>query len=302
MKVALAVVGILCMLHGACAQYLCTYTSNINITAADMVPAKFVVSSYDCCQLCSDTAGCAAAVYSNYYCHLKGTTKPQVTSIGPTLISQVGPSPTQQPQAPSLVPAPTPPPATSPPPAASVTLVREVSCQYSDSCDRRSDYSCVTNVYTEGACVHAAERLCGASTIQVARFDSQSCVPPVKSTTKEPLNTCSQTEDETYVGHYCDTWPSPTVNMTMERTVCPYGCNDGTECTKHTWLTGSCVANPISSLPGESLMVWCFPAYVVFATYGGLSCMGTPAAAIAEPIGTKCFLDNNQAHHQNLCG
>ena len=298
-------------------QYLCTYTANINITNADMKPAAFVVSSFDCCQLCSDTSGCVASIYSNYYCHLKSSLEPQMVSIGPTLITQVGPTPPPSktpipppPPSPSTpaptpsppAPTPAPPAPPTPAPASSVTLVREVSCLYSAQCSRRSDYSCVTNVYPNDQCIRSTIRSCGSSHITVERYSGDSCAPPATSTKKEPLNECDATTDETYVGHYCDTWPAPAVNMTMERTVCPYGCNDGSECTQYKWMTGSCVSNPMSSLPGESLMVWCFPAYVVFTTYGGLSCTGQPAASIAEPIGPTCFLDNNQFHHLNICG
>ena len=49
----------------------CTFLENKNISAPDIKPAQFIASKTDCCNLCGETASCTAAVYINYYCHLK---------------------------------------------------------------------------------------------------------------------------------------------------------------------------------------------------------------------------------------
>lgn len=315
------------LVGAAVAQYQCTYTANINITAPDIAPARFLVSAYDCCRLCSDTDGCVASIYTNYYCHLKGVTQPQVVGTGPTLILQlnVPPSPpttatttTKAPAPPTTnAPAPTtsvPSPTTdapaattdaptSPPPATTVTIVREVACQYSDTCSRRSDYSCYSTVYFANTCQQRKMYSCGAYHITWNKYSEDGCKGTIESTEKESENVCVATPDETYVGHYCDVQQAPTLGLSVSRTICPYGCNDGSECQSASFVTGTCLqSNPFSGLSGSSVMAWCFPEYVVYAAYGSIDCSGEVADARSEPIGQSCFLDNNQEHIQNVCG
>lgn len=321
---------IVMLFQAVAAQYQCTYTANINITAPDMAPAKFIVSAYDCCVMCSDTSGCVASVYTNYYCHLKSTQTPQVVSTGPTLILQNGvppvtvtpapsppqptaaptPPPTPQPTpapGPTPTPVPTPaPPAPTPaptPPPGQVTIIREVACQYSDSCNRRSDYSCYTNVYYNNSCQGKQLRVCTGYNIDVSTFSDLGCSGVVEHSTKETENVCEATPNYNYLGHYCDVQAAPASGLQVQRTQCPYGCNDGSSCAQSSFTTGTChSSNPFSGMPGASTMAWCFPQYVVYNTYGSIDCSGPISSGRAEPIGQQCFLDNNQEHIQNLCG
>lgn len=306
------------------AQYQCSYLANINVTLPDLAPPKFVVSSYDCCVACSDFGpDCVASVYSNFYCHLKSSVSEQVVSTGPTLILQLGrtpapqvPTTTQTPippppltptpstSAPPTPTSPTPsPPTPAPSPSGSVVIIREVQCQYSDKCDRMQDYSCYTTAFYNSTCYGTHLRYCSGDEIVVETYSSSGCSGVIKTRELEAANVCAATPDETYVGHYCDEQSAPLVGTAVLRTVCPYGCDDNTECTAASFTTGVCLtSNPFSSMPGSSTMAWCFPEYVLYNTYGSIDCSGPIASGRVEPIGSKCFLDNNQEHIQNICG
>jgi hypothetical protein len=177
-----------------------------------------------------------------------------------------------------------------------------VQCQYSDTCSRRADYSCTTRVFYNNSCQQSTRRVCTGYNIDVDTYTELGCGGVVKHTTQEQENVCLMTSDQTYVGHYCDVQATPATGTPVLHTKCPYGCNDGSECTQSTFTTGVCASNPFGSLSGSSVMAWCFPQYIVYVAYGSIDCTGPVSAAMSEPIGQSCFLDNNQEHIMNVCG
>jgi len=294
---------------------------NYNITSPTIAPPKFVVSAMDCCTACADFGPtCVASVFSNYYCYLKrssvGSTD-LVPAAGPTALIQAASTTTttttDEPTTTTAAPltttiAPIPPPVTTtaaPTPVGPTVIVRTVTCLYSSDCSRREDYSCYDHAYINASCVGSQRYTCSGGDILIDGFSSSKhCVADEDATSHEveAANVCSMTSDETYVGQYCDVYPVPTSGLTLTRTVCPYGCDDGQECSVNRFVTGSCTnTNPFSSLQGVSLMAWCYSDRVVFIGYEEANCQGVAVDGRAEPSGSQCFLDQNQIHYQNLC-
>lgn len=251
----------------------CTFYPNINITAPDMLPAKFLISSADCCNLCANTKGCVASVYNNYFCHLKDAQSPQVGAQGPTAILQM-----------NVPPAPT----TAAPSAGNVVIIREVSCQQSGQCDVTSDYTCVTSVYYNNTCLGNQLRVCNTDQTSIAAvtFSGARCSGP-SATTQEATGTCEFVPtNQSYDAHYCDVLPAPVKYATVTRTSCDGSCNSGACVTPAVFSTGVCTAT--SQLSGEFTIAWAFPTYVVYISYLDVSCQGTVQSSIAEPLGV-CF-------------
>lgn len=291
--------------------------TNVSADSTSFVPARFSTTATDCCSACAGTAGCIAAVWWSYYCHmfnrtvgplvpatgvvfvyndaLTTTTTTTTTTTAPTTTTTNAPVPTTTTAAP-----PSPPP--MPP---SRTVVREVSCEYSAQCSRMDDDTCTTTVYYNSTCTSEGKMyLCSPGVINIDTFHSAQCVPPARHILEEAQG-CSMTEDETYIGHFCDTFAAePVAGLSVKRTYCPMGCDDGGECNRADLTTGVCTkGNPVSTIiSGKSVMAWCYPTYVVFLGYAGASCEGPFISSTSEPTGTRCFLDQNQAHIQNICG
>ncbi|CUG91582.1 Hypothetical protein, putative [Bodo saltans] len=287
----------------------CTYASNTNITAPDMSPSKFVVSSFDCCSYCSNTDGCVAAVFYGYYCHLKSAVVPQIGAQGVTVVLQsattttktttttVAPAITTTTTSTAAPPATTVAPAitTVAPAGPQMTVIREVTCTSSAQCSQLEDDSCYTTFYYNNTCIVNQLRVCNtdASVITVVAFAELDCITTLA---EETAGVC-QLNASTYHGHYCDIVPVPAVNVTVTRSICE-SC-DG-DCVEAHFVTGQCVAT--NQLQGLSTIAWCFPDYVVYESYISDTCSGDVEPSLAEPRG-QCFRSMDGSDFtMNECG
>jgi hypothetical protein len=275
----------------------CTMLPNQNISQGNIAAPKFMVSAQDCCAACSETSGCGAAVYSNYYCSMKASLDGMVSATGSeVLFPSPNPAPTTSgpnettttttttaPAASTVVPSPMPVP--TPPPEPWV-IIREIDCEYSSHCNMSNDNSCSSSAYFNNTCLGKQKRICGNYHIHIEKYESEGCGGVVKSNKEEDENTCTYINEEGNFGHYCDVQKPPMSGIDMYRSDCNYGC-DSQNCNVNNLKTGVCQTNPFSWLTGSSVIGWSFPQYVLWIGYGSIDCSGPIAAAIPEPHG--CF-------------
>lgn len=263
----------------------CSYLRNTIITAPNLVPPKFMVSSGDCCAFCAATEGCVAAVFSNYYCDLKNSSTPQTAAQGPTLIVPfAGPTPAPRPTL--------------------VTIIREVSCQESAQCDDTTDGSCRTTVFFNNTCRGNQLRICSANqnTIDASLFNNANgaCSGAPVSSVSEQTGTCQYNQpNSTYYGHYCDVLLPPSPNQNVLRSQCQYNCmgNGGENCNQATFVTGQCTAT--NQLKGMYTVASCYSSFVVYSFFSTSDCSGEPADVVAEEL-NQCFAYSS-LYAQNVC-
>ena len=182
-----------------------------------------------------------------------------------------------------------------------MVVVREVKCQFSNTCNRSVDYSCSSAAFFNSSCQRGERHLCLATSIAVDTYDDVECTgAPIRRATEFKDN-CTMNSNHMYVGHYCDVHEAPVSGRALRRTVCPNGCDTGSECARVSLITGRCAPNPLSYLGGRNIVAWCFAEYGLFITDDDSNCRGDPVGGLTEPVGPKCFLDENQFHIQNLC-
>lgn len=298
MNAKIAAIVLLVVVGFATAQNQCRYLPNINITAADIEPAKFMVSSYDCCVACDTNPRCAAAIYSNYLCHLKASTSPQVQAIGPTLIVNAQ-GPTAKPQ-PTVVPSPTAPaptvvpaPTIPPPVSNNVTLIVHTKCDYSHTCSRLNDGSCTSRGYFNNVCY--GEQLlwttAGSSFINVEKTAADNC-SGTNVVEQQPKNQCQMDENDQYYGYFALDVNKPKAGLHLTMWTYPYACDQGGSASNTQMDTGHCYVNQFA---------WCFPdgGVVALAKYPGSGCTGTPTITVL-PL-NACYMDQNQIWYKNTC-
>ncbi|CUG86938.1 Hypothetical protein, putative [Bodo saltans] len=262
----------------------CTFQPNRNITADNMVVAKFFVSSSACCNYCTNTPGCVAAVYMNYYCHLKRVASPVVVLPGATAIVQA------------------PPTTTAAPVVNNIVIIREVSCEHNAQCDVTNDHTCVTTVYYNNTCRGKELRTCNTlqTNIEAGTFAGPPC-EGTEMSVGEATGVCAfYSPTQAYLGHYCDVVPAPVIGGTVRRTQCStLGCNSATCVTPEVFTTGVCSAT--SQLNGQYVKAYCFPTYVVYQTFSASGCAGDPDNVFAEPSG-QCFTTGASVNYvENTC-
>lgn len=279
-------------------QQQCSYLANVNITASDAAPPKFVVTPRDCCDLCGTTSGCVAAVYSNYYCHLKTSFSEQVSSQGSLAI--ITGSPTTISSAPTTSP---PPPSTTEAPLPVVTVIRETTCQTSSVCNRLYDFTCVTNAFVSGVCRGDNIRTCNAAgtNVTVTSFQYSDCDGAPVNAVVEPVVSCEFLSGS-YFALTCDVEQVPAANVSLNRTSCPNGCGQGSGCTTTSFFTGVCGAT--NKPEGYYTIPWCYPDFVVYNYFMTTDCSGAVVFSVSEPIGAGlCFESSDQQNEiENVCG
>lgn len=291
------------------------------------LPVVFSTTAQDCCDKCTTHDGCVVGVWYSYFCHMLNTTngvEPLIptpgytvvfngaattttttTTAAPTTTTEAPPTTTTTTSAPpatTTTPAPTHVP---PPPALGV--VRIVNCDYSSQCSRKEDNTCTTQVFYNDTCISTVtgvRYICGNDTITKAHYANASSCTDFERSTQGISNVCEINQNDEYEGHYCDDYDTfPEAGRSLKRTLCPYGCDDGSECRKAEFTTGVCLPhNPFETiLSGNSVIAWCYKDYVVYLGFAGTACEEPFMSSAAEPIGQQCFLDQNEDHIQNLC-
>ncbi|CUG86935.1 Hypothetical protein, putative [Bodo saltans] len=306
---------------------------NISSMPPSHLPVSFSTTAQDCCTECASNNGCVVAVWYSYFCHMLNTTNgilplketqgytvvfnleatttttTTTTTPAPTTTTTTTAAPTTTTTVPpsTTTAAPTTPAPTriAPPPALGV--IRMVSCEYSSTCSRKEDNTCTTQVFYNDSClVNTGVRyICGNNTIAKAHYENTTYCTNFERSTESAANECFMNQNDEYQGTYCDAYDDyPTPGVSLKRTLCPLGCDDGGECRKAEFTTGVCLThNPFQTiLGGNSVIAWCYPDYVVYLGFQGSDCGGEFVSSASEPIGKQCFLDQNEDHIQNLCG
>lgn len=293
-------IGVLLFPRHACAS-LCTSIPSQNISQPDLVAPKFSVSAADCCNACSDMSGCVAAVYSSYYCHLKGSLDGITESAGSEVLIAAQPTPppfntstTTTTAAPPTTTTPVPQPTEAP----TWTIVREIYCQYSGHCNMSNDNTCSSKAYFNNTCHKKHKRVCGTYHITVDDYADDGCGGVIRSHTEEDINACNYIDENGNYGHYCDVQRVPETGVDVYRSDCNYGC-DGSDCNVNKLKTGVCQSNPFSWLSGSSVIAWCFPQYILWLGYGSIDCSGPVAEGVPQPHG--CY-ESGYSFIHNICG
>ncbi|CUG86940.1 Hypothetical protein, putative [Bodo saltans] len=284
----------------------CVYHANTNITSTDMEPPKFVVSSQDCCDLCSVTNGCAAAVFSDYYCHLKRSDSNQVATQGSVVVVPATTTTTTTSSTTTTTTSAAPTTTTAAPtapPGPPMGLIRQVTCSQSSACNPYSDGTCNTNVFYNNTCFVNNLYSCDASVSMITwnSYADLGCEGNDDATSFTAGQCMMNQTTNLYSGYYCDVVPTPVANIPVTRTKCPEGCATGGDCSTAHFITGQCIAT--DQLQGLWTIAWCFPNYVVYNSFSYPNCTGLMTFSTAEPVGSECFPSANQAGYtQNICG
>ena len=237
-------------------QQQCGYTANYNITAEDITPAKFTVSSFDCCTLCWANPKCKAAVYSNYLCHQKADDKPLVKAVQTVVVSPQfpTPAPTPVPSTPSPTPSPTFPPPPPPPPTEpptpqpqppqppsgqNVTIYRRMHCNVSTSCDAVEDLTCTAKLYYSGVCYGKEKHTCTPVAINTDVYPQSQCQgsPQPGSGGKD---FCTADYNGHYIGHYCDSALPPVIGEQITELSCGLEKCGSPDCSQYIYYSGQC--------------------------------------------------------------
>lgn len=295
----------------------CAFLANMNISSADMSSPKFVVSALDCCQLCANTVGCLASVFSSYYCHLKADATPEPSSAATIVVAQSVTTTTSTTLPTTTnVPATTAAPTTTTvaPSTPTVTMIRQVSCQSSPNCNRTLDPSCVTNVFLNNTCRDQSFRVCNTarSDLLVDTYADDSCAGELLNNVTVPVGSC-RFDNGAYFGMFCDVVPVPIDHVEVSRIVCTDSCattsdeggssSSGADCTTASFRTGECVNT--QQFEGYYTIASCVPSagYIVYDRYMSAGCTGPIQFSTAEPLGAgQCFQTADQdSYIENIC-
>lgn len=222
------------------ASAACSASTDTNVSSGILIgPRKFTVSTADCCNLCSQTSLCVGAVFSNYYCTMFSDLVTLENSSTSTLL-RVPTSPPPTTAAPTPVPT-TPAPTPLGPPKGFALLTQ---CSVSNSCQRASDPTCVTEVIPIDSCV-SAEGL---------HLDSSSVGSPPRQ----------------QIIHKGTTVEKKTATFIS---VTPLASNQGVQ--RHEFETSDCSGRPVSSI--------LFPATCTYEVNDYVSRMGTLVTSSVPP-------------------
>lgn len=317
-SIAISVVVLVVCVASSTAQNECYYTPNKNITAPDIAVANFAPSSYECCVRCGADVRCAAAVFTNFMCHLKGSLFPQMDSIGPTLITKIGPtsppgtaSPPPRPPSPTFppmtpVPSPPPPPVTPTPPAPTSgqqTMVRVTTCEYTSSCNISSgDSTCKTKVFEANKC-HVSHKphesiliQCYRGFIRRIEFSGSSSCTGVSQSTSVPTGKCTLLQSGWYEQATCDN-VSPSPGTPIQRSVCTYSCSSG--CSTAFYIDGTCQPNSDGT---TSTMARCYGSFVAYTTYtASTTCDDSTFHHTIAEQNNLCWVDSSFNYIMSSC-
>ena len=260
----------------------CTYHSNKNITSPNLKEPTYVVSSFLCCQLCSETAGCMAAVYANYLCELKSETGPVESSVGGTIVHMEGitPQPTVAPETTTTTPVPIPP-TTATPSANSVQLVRRMRCESSPDCNEASDNSCRTNAYVAGDCYSSGSSshkfVCFPGYVVQFSYSDGTC-SGTSTDSQSQTGSCYEDNAENYRETHCQTIEL-TANLPITRQSCQ---TEGSQCYSEFYYSGTCMATT-NLHSGNTIMLYCGPTFVWYETYSSHDCSGPALSSVTQP-------------------
>jgi len=287
--IAALYVVVVCLSTGAIGS-ACGSLTDTNATAAKYIgPARFVATAADCCQLCTETSGCTAAVFASYMCRLAYSVTATAPATDCVLLA---------------VTPPTPVPTVTPSPALLESLVAITTCQYASLCSIDAvaqDFSCVTTTYHVGRCQSTQnESFIGScnnasGTVSVMTYSGPGCrgVPTSVQTVSQ---LCSLVGGFYTVGTCID--EAPSLGATIEVLDCTpsFPLCQGT-CQQSVYEDGVCIPNATN---GTSVIARCMSSIVTIATFMDENCSTLIAPEVAFPTNT-CYTDEFENGHGCFC-
>ena len=302
---------VLCMTWMGCISCLgCTTLSLTNVSSGVSSGRKFVVSSTDCCNVCSAQSDCVGSTYVNFYCTFFTSIHATAHAPGVTLLLSATPAPT---------PAPTSPPPL-PPPSAYALLT---TSSYSSTCTLTSTFEYETVALPLSRCQQqqqqqqtssvSSNKISTSSQLAVEsagglwlyEFDGASCQGRKQSSTWFPLNCTFNEQDEVYRVGQAIRWQNKTGKFQVMYAVCEALCEEDCNAV-WTATSGMCNAGEAGSsssggssssasssnaAQGGSWMALYDDGWALVFQYSSSDCSGVSASALAYPCGS-CFSNN----------